>query len=83
MQCVKKNLIGRFKNKAIFHVILEIDRYIDSIDKFVKNAHNMSLSSQPPLQKKFNTVHNLIIFSIVFTNKNRGGGHFEPPPPPI
>ena len=29
----------------------------------------------------FHTVHNLITFSIVFTNKNRGGGHIEPPPP--
>ena len=44
------------------------------IDKFVKNVHNMSLSSQPPLKKKINTVHNLITFSIVFTNKIRGGG---------
>ena len=25
-------------------------------------------------KKKFTTVHNLITFSIVFTNKNRGGG---------
>ena len=33
-------------------------------------------------KKNFNTVHNLITFSIVFTNKNRGGGHFQPPPPP-
>ena len=35
----KKNLIGSFKNKAIFHVILEIDKIVLS-DKFVKNAHN-------------------------------------------
>ena len=28
--------------------------------------------------KKINTVHNLITFSIVFTNKNRGGGTFSP-----
>ena len=45
----------------------------------MKNAHNMSLSSQPPLKFFFfYTVHNLITFSIVFTNKNRRG-HFEPP----
>ena len=32
----------------------------------------------------FNTVHNLITFSIVFTNKNRGGGTLSPHPlPPI
>ena len=31
----------------------------------------MGLPSQPPLKKKkFNTVHNLITFSIVFTKKN-------------
>ena len=28
----------------------------------------------------FNTVHNLITFSIVFTNKSRGGGTLNPPP---
>ena len=39
-------------------------------------ANNVSLSSQPPA-KKTNTVHILITFSIVFTHKNRGGGHFE------
>ena len=32
-------------------------------------------------KKKINTVHNLITFSIVFTNKNGGGGRFNPPPP--
>ena len=31
----------------------------------------------------FNTVHNLINFSIVFTNKNRGDPLSPPPPPPI
>ena len=36
-----------------------------------KNALNMGLPSQPPLKKKyFNTVHNLITISIVFTKKN-------------
>ena len=30
-------------------------------------------------KKKINTVHNLITFSIVFTNKNRGGT-LSPPP---
>ena len=30
-------------------------------------------------KKNFNTVHNLVTFSIVFKNKNRGG-QFEPPP---
>ena len=34
-----------------------------------ENAHNMGLSWQPPLKKKFNTVHNLITFSIVCTKK--------------
>ena len=39
----------------------------------------MALSLKLPIKKKnVNTVHNLITFSIVFTNKNRGGGgHFE------
>ena len=49
------------------------------MDKFVKNAHNMSIPSQPPLKKKFQ-FHNLINISIVFTNKNRGGT-LSPPPP--
>ena len=61
---------GSFEDKTIFHVIQEID----SIDKFVKNVHNIC----PYLhnyhsKKKINTVLNLITFSIVFTNKNRGG----------
>ena len=46
----KKNLIGSLEDKVIFHVILEIDRQIDLMDKFVKNDHNMS--SKPPLKKK-------------------------------
>ena len=36
------------------------------------------LQNKKKKKKKFNTVHNLITFSMVFTNKN-GGGHFEPP----
>ena len=40
------------------------------LENIVKNAHNMGLSSQPPIKKKkINTVHNLITFSIVFTKK--------------
>ena len=31
----------------------------------------MPISSKLPLKKNINTVHNLITFSIVFTNKNR------------
>ena len=50
-----------------------------SIDKFVKNGPIFKTTTL----KKFNTVHNLISFSMVFTNKNREGGHFEPPPPII
>ena len=50
-------LSASFKDMAIFHGIqLSYDRggglnaLYESIDKFVKNAHNMSLSSQPPLK---------------------------------
>ena len=39
----------------------------------------MSISSKLP-QKKINTVHNLMIFSIVFTNKKGGGVDSTPPP---
>ena len=39
----------------------------------------MPISSKLPL-KKINIVHNLITFSIVFTNKMGGGGRFDPPP---
>ena len=42
----------------------------------------MTISSKLPLKRKINTVHNLITFSIVFTNKNEGGGRFNPYPPP-
>ena len=52
----KMKLIGSFEDKANFHVILQIDRQIDSIDIFVKNAHNMSLSTQPPLKLTNNSV---------------------------
>ena len=63
MYCVeKKNSICSFKDKAIFHVILEIDSFEQ------KNREKCPLSSQPPLKKKkIKTVHNLITFSIVFT----------------
>ena len=38
----------------------------------------MALSLKLPIKIFFfNTVHNLITFSIVFTNKNRGGGTFR------
>jgi len=69
MHCVeKKNLSASFEDIAIFHVNLEIDKIVSS-EKFVKNACNMGISSQPPLKIFFfNTVHNLIVFSIVFTN---------------
>ena len=50
------------------------------MDKFVKNAQDMALSSQPPHKKsKINTVLNLITFSIVFTIRNKGDT-FSPPP---
>ena len=58
-----KSLIGSFKEKAIFHVILEIDSFEP------KNALNMGLPSKPPL-KKTNTVHNLITISIVSVLNN-------------
>ena len=55
-----------------------MDRYnpIKTKLKYVK----MPISSKVPLKKMINTVHNLITFSIVFTNKNEGGGRFNPPP---
>ena len=61
MHCIKeKKLSGSFEDRAIFHVMqLSYDRvgwgglcaHYRSIDKYVKNAHNMALSSQPPLKK--------------------------------
>ena len=42
---------------------------------YVKNG----LICKTTTKKKINTVHNLITFSIVFTNKNGWGG-FQPPP---
>ena len=44
------------------------DRWIVSSDKFVKNAHNMGLSSEPPLNE-VDRVHKLITFSLVFIKK--------------
>ena len=41
-----------------------------SIDKFVKNAHYMGLSSQPPHQ---NSAYSYYFFQKI-------GGHFHPPP---
>ena len=65
---------GSFENIGIFHVFQPsfdgglhqsiTDRYI----KYVKNAHIFKTTTQT---KKINTLHNLITFSIVFTN---GGG---------
>ena len=58
MHCVEeKKLSGSFEDRTIVHVIqLSYDGALCahhiSIDKFEKNAHNMSLSSQPPLKKK-------------------------------
>ena len=40
----------------------------------------MAISSKLALNFFFNTVHNLISFSMVFTNKNRGGTLCPPPP---
>ena len=80
MHCVDFFLSGSFEDRTTFHVIqLSNDGggpYVPiTIDRFVKNVHNMALSSHPPLKNFFffNTVHNLITFSIVFTNKNGGG----------
>ena len=42
---------------------------------FVKPVHIFKTTT-----KKINTVHNLVTFSIIFTNKNGGGGRFNPPP---
>ena len=53
---LKKKLSGSFADRGIFHVIqLSFDgrgalcAYYRSIDKYVKNVHNMALSSQLPL----------------------------------
>ena len=45
----------RFEDMAIFHVLLSYDKgalsaQYRSIDKYVKNAHIIALSSQPPLK---------------------------------
>ena len=47
------------------------------LQNYVKNGLIFKTANQ--IIFFFNTVHNLITFSMVFTNKN-GGGHFEPPP---
>ena len=44
---------------------------------YVKNGHIFKTSTQHFF---FNTVHNLIYFSMVFTKKNRGGTLCPPPP---
>ena len=53
--------------------------YLPNLSIYLQNYVKNGLTKLP-LNFFFNTVHNLITFSIVFTNKNRGGGHFEPPP---
>ena len=45
-----------------------------------RKSNKIIISNKLPLKKMINTVHNLITFSIVFTNKNEGGGRFNPPP---
>ena len=48
--------------------------------RFVKNAHNICPYLHNHKQKKMNKVHNLITFSIVFTNKIGGGALWASPP---
>ena len=50
----------------------------ESNNDIYKIRAKMAISSKLQL-KKTTTVHNLITFSIVFTNKN-GRGRFNPPP---
>ena len=59
MNCVDFFFVScSFEDMAIYHVIqLSYDKggalcaHYRSIDKYVKNANNMALSSQPPLKK--------------------------------
>ena len=41
------------------------------IDKYVKNAHYVALSSQPPLKKKINKVLNSITYSIILYDPSK------------
>ena len=76
-----------FEDMAIFHGIqLSYDRgegalsaLYRSIDKFVKNAHNMSLSSRPPLKKKSTQCIILSLF-LLFSQVKIGGGALWAPP---
>ena len=51
-----------------------------SSDKFVKNGEKLPYLQNYQSKFFFNTVHNLITFSIALTNKNRGGTLCPPPP---
>ena len=75
-------LSGSFEDMGIFHVFI----YLSVMDrcnpppiktklKYVKNARIYKTTNL----KKIYTVHNLITFSIVFTNKIGGGGRFNSP----
>ena len=59
--------------------------YLSKLSIYPQNYVNHGLISKTTNQRIFffNTVHNLITFSIVFTNKNRGGALLAPPPPII
>ena len=52
--------------------------YRSNLSIYLQNYMKNGLIFKTTNQKCFffNTVHNLITFSIVFTNKNRGGGYF-------
>ena len=85
----KTFLSAGFEDMAIFHGIQvsydygggALSALYRSIDKFVKNAHTMSLSLQPPLKRKISTQCIISLLFLLFSQIKIGGGHFEPPPP--
>ena len=76
MHCVEFFLSGGCEDRPISWAFSRIYRSKLSIylQNYVKNGLIFKTTNQKK-KKKINTVHNLITFSIVFTNKNRGGGH--------
>ena len=76
-------LSGSFEDMGMFHVFTYLSvmgRYTPPPSKLNWNTLKMPIPTKLPLKKKINTVQNLITFSIVFTNKDGGGGRFKPPP---
>ena len=69
MHCVFFFLSGSCEDMGIFHVFqISFDDLMISTHNSEKNPHIFKTTNQ---KKKISTVHNLIKFSIVITNKTR------------